>query len=43
MGFNKQRQYVKTQEAHHKAIAFREEYIKLLKEYEIEFYEKHLW
>ena len=42
MGFNKQHQYIKNQEAHHKAVALREEYIRLLKEHEIEFDEKYL-
>ncbi|MBM3416617.1 MAG: IS200/IS605 family transposase [Bacteroidetes bacterium] len=35
-------EYVKNQEEHHKTISFRDEYIELLKEHEIEFDEKHL-
>lgn len=35
--------YVKNQEEHHKKITFREEYISLLKEFEINFYEKYLF
>jgi len=35
-------EYVKNQEEHHKTETFREEYIKLLKEHEIEFDEKYL-
>lgn len=34
--------YIKNQEAHHSKISFREEYIELLKEHEIEFEEKFL-
>jgi len=34
--------YIKNQEKHHKSITFREEYIKLLNEYNIEFDEKYL-
>jgi hypothetical protein len=34
--------YVKDQEAHHKKISFREEFIELLREHEIEFDEKYL-
>ncbi|MCD4794974.1 MAG: IS200/IS605 family transposase [Bacteroidales bacterium] len=34
--------YIKKQEAHHKTISFREEYIELLKEHNIEFDEKYL-
>ncbi|MBI2966313.1 MAG: IS200/IS605 family transposase [Bacteroidetes bacterium] len=35
-------EYVKNQEEHHKIKTFREEYIELLKEHEIEFDEKYL-
>jgi REP element-mobilizing transposase RayT len=35
-------EYVKNQEEHHKKRAFREEYIKLLDEHDIEFDEKYL-
>ena len=35
-------QYVKNQEEHHKIKTFKEEYIELLKEHEIEFDEKYL-
>lgn len=34
--------YVKNQQAHHKKKSFREEYIELLREYEIEFNEDYL-
>lgn len=34
--------YIKNQETHHKTVTFREEYLKLLKEHEIEFDEKYL-
>lgn len=34
--------YIKKQETHHKTISFREEYIKLLQEHNIEFNEKYL-
>ena len=35
-------EYVKNQEEHHKIKTFKEEYIELLKEHEIEFDEKYL-
>jgi len=35
--------YIKNQEEHHKTISFREEYIALLKEHNIEFDEKYLF
>jgi putative transposase len=35
-------EYVKNQEGHHKIFTFREEYIELLNEHEIEFDEKYL-
>ncbi len=35
-------EYVKTQEEHHKIVSFRDEYIELLREHEIEFDEKYL-
>jgi len=35
-------EYVKNQEEHHKTITFRDEYIELLKEHEVEFDEKYL-
>lgn len=35
--------YVKNQEEHHKKTTFREEYISLLKEFEINFDEKYLF
>ncbi len=35
-------EYVKNQEKHHKKISFRDEFIELLKEHEIEFDEKYL-
>lgn len=35
-------EYVKNQEEHHKKISFKDEYIKLLKEYKIDFNEKYL-
>ena len=35
-------EYVKNQEEHHKTISFRDEYIELLNEHEIEFDEKYL-
>jgi putative transposase len=34
--------YVKNQEAHHKAVSFKEEFMELLREHEIEFDEKYL-
>ena len=34
--------YVKNQKEHHKTLSFKEEYIQLLKEHNIEFDEKHL-
>jgi REP element-mobilizing transposase RayT len=39
---NKLIDYVKNQEEHHKTKSFREEFIELLKEHEIEFDEKYL-
>jgi putative transposase len=36
-------EYVKSQKEHHKKVSFRDEYITLLKEYEIEFDEKYLF
>ncbi len=36
-------EYVKNQKEHHKRISFKEEFIELLKEHEIEFEEKYLW
>jgi len=36
-------EYVKNQEEHHKKITFREEYISLLNEYEIEYDERYLF
>lgn len=35
-------EYVKNQEEHHKVVSFRDEYIELLNEHEIEFDEKYL-
>tara|TARA_R110002124_G_scaffold63652_2_gene174339 strand:+ start:5260 stop:5481 length:222 start_codon:yes stop_codon:yes gene_type:complete len=35
--------YIKKQEEHHKKISFREEYISLLNEFEIDFDEKYLF
>ena len=35
--------YVKNQESHHKSISFRDEFVELLKEHEIEFDEKYLF
>ena len=35
-------EYVKKQEEHHQIISFRDEYVELLKEHEIEFDEKYL-
>ena len=35
-------EYVKNQEEHHKKINFRDEYLKLLKEHEVDFDEKYL-
>jgi putative transposase len=35
-------EYVKNQEEHHKTISFRDEFIDLLKDHEIEFDEKYL-
>lgn len=35
-------EYVKNQEEHHKTISFREEFIALLREHEVEFDEKYL-
>ncbi|MCD4794038.1 MAG: IS200/IS605 family transposase [Bacteroidales bacterium] len=35
--------YIKRQEAHHKTVTFKEEYIKLLHEHGIEFDEKYLY
>lgn len=35
-------EYVKNQEEHHKIVSFRDEYIELLNEHEIEFDEKYL-
>ena len=35
-------EYVKNQEAHHKRISFRDEYIELLREHEIAFDERYL-
>jgi putative transposase len=39
---NKLIDYVKNQEEHHKTKSFREEFIELLKEHDIEFDEKYL-
>ncbi|MBI9061675.1 MAG: transposase [Marinilabiliaceae bacterium] len=36
-------EYVKNQEAHHRKFSFKEEYMKLLEEHEIEFEEKYLY
>jgi hypothetical protein len=36
-------QYIANQEAHHKKKAFREEYIEILKKFEIEHNEKYLF
>jgi putative transposase len=41
-GKNRLIEYVKNQEEHHKIITFRDEYIELLNEHEIEFDEKYL-
>jgi REP element-mobilizing transposase RayT len=35
-------EYVKNQEEHHRVISFRDEYIELLREHEVEFDEKYL-
>jgi putative transposase len=35
-------EYVKTQEEHHKIVSFRDEYIELLREHDIEFDERYL-
>ena len=36
-------EYIKNQEEHHKKVSFKEEYITLLKEHNIEFEEKYLF
>lgn len=36
-------EYIKNQEKHHKKMTFREEYLKFLKEYGVDFDEEHLW
>ena len=40
---NKLIEYVKSQEAHHKHISFKEEYVSLLEEHGIEYDEKYLY
>ncbi len=35
--------YIKNQKEHHKSITFRDEYFKLLKEFEVEYDEKYLF
>ena len=39
---NRLTEYVKNQEEHHKIVSFRDEYIELLREHEVEFDEKYL-
>ena len=36
-------QYIQTQEEHHKLITFKEEYLRLLSENEIEWDERYIW
>ena len=40
---DKTKHYIENQEAHHKKMTFKEEYLLFLKEYEIEFNEQYLW
>jgi REP element-mobilizing transposase RayT len=35
--------YIENQKEHHKALSFKEEYIRFLKEYDIDFNEDYLW
>ena len=37
------RTYIANQEEHHRHITFQEEFLKLLKEYEIEYDERYIW
>ena len=37
------RNYIANQEEHHRKLTFQEEFLKFLKEYEIEYDEKYLW
>ncbi|MBD3311677.1 MAG: IS200/IS605 family transposase [Candidatus Magasanikbacteria bacterium] len=39
----KTKKYIQNQEAHHKKMSYKEEYLLFLKEYGIEFDEKYLW
>lgn len=42
-GAPKLKQYIKDQRDHHKKYSFREEYLRFLRKYGIEFDEKYLW
>lgn len=37
------REYIATQEAHHRATTFQEEYLQLLREFKVEYDERYLW
>ena len=37
------RRYIATQEQHHKVVTFKEEFLALLKEHNLEFEERYLW
>ena len=37
------RAYVRNQENHHRVRTFKEEYVELLNQYDVEFDERHLW
>jgi len=42
-GIQKCIRYIADQQEHHKRISFQEEFLKLLKKYQVEFDEKYLW
>ena len=37
------KQYIENQKEHHKTVSFKEEYIRFLKEYDIDYNEDYLW
>lgn len=37
------KKYIANQEQHHKHISFKEEYLKFLRKYEIEYDERYIW
>jgi REP element-mobilizing transposase RayT len=41
--FEAVRKYVLNQEAHHKKVTFKEEFIRILKKYGVEYDERYLW